>query len=175
LNLVPFTLSSTGIVKASDLDAAIVKANPSVTVSQIFGWDATNQRYSTAYINANGTPISDFTLQVGQGYFVEASGVGTLTMTGTQYTTLQLAKGLNLISVPVANSSTLVKSANWDGDIVNKATGVTMSQIFGWDATNQRYATAYINANGTAINDFTLDAQGSGYFVETSAAGNYQP
>ena len=61
LNLVPFTLTGTGITKASGLDAAIVAANPGIAVSEIFGWEGDNQRYFSApYANfGSGVFIND--------------------------------------------------------------------------------------------------------------------
>ncbi len=176
LNLVPFTLTGTGIAKASELDAAIVAANPGVTVSQIFGWDAANQRFATPYANlGSGFSTGDFTLVPGNAYFVETSGTGSLALKGTDYTSLTLEKGLNLIAVPMGKSSAVAKAADLDSELAAK-TGATVSQIFGWDAANQRFATPYANlGSGFTTGDFTLNHQGEGYFVELSAGGTYTP
>ncbi len=176
LNLVPFPLTGTGIAKASELDAAIVAANSGVTVSQIFGWDATNQRFSTPYANlGGGITTGDFDLVAGNAYFVETSGSGSLDLKGTDYTSLTLAKGLNLIAVPMSKSSTVAKAADLDTEVAGK-TGATVSQIFGWDGANQRFATPYANlGGGITTGDFTLNHQSEGYFIEISAGGTYTP
>lgn len=176
LNLVPFTFVGTGITNASDLDSAIVAANQGVTVSQIFGWDATNQRFTTAYVNlGGGFVLDDFALTPGEAYFVEVSGPATLNISGADYTSLPLKTGLNLMSVPLANLSTVTTSAELDAEIVGK-TGTTVSQIFGWDATNQRFSTAYVNlGGGFTLDDFTLSIQAQGYFIEVSSDVTYNP
>ena len=178
LNLVPFTLTGTGITKASELDAAIIAANPGIAVSEIFGWDGDNQRYFSApYANfGGGTFINNFDLVEGAAYFVRVDGVASLELTGTDYTSFSLYEGLNLLSVPYAKLATITQASQFDNELVIK-TGLTVSEIFGWDGDNQRYFSApYANfGGGVFINDFVLSIGDSGYFVRVSGAGNYVP
>jgi len=174
LNIVPFTFVGSGITKASELDAAIVAANSGVTVSQIFGWDAANQRYSAPYANFGSFSTGDFTLTAGQAYFVQVSGAATLDISGNDYTSLNLYTGLNLMAVPFSKLSTVTMASNLDSEIAN-ATGLTVSQIFGWDATNQRYSAPYANFGSFSTGDFSLSIQDQGYFVQVSGNGTYAP
>ena len=145
LNLVAFTLSGTGITKASELDQAIVAANSGVTVSQVFGWDAANQRFTNAYINlGSGMTSDDFDLVQGAAYFVQVDGDATLELTGQGYNSFSLITGLNLLGLKPEKSGSVLDAEDFDADIV-VATGLTVSQVFGWDPTNQRFTNAYIN------------------------------
>ena len=72
----PGRAEAAGIVMASDLDAEIV-GNTGLTVTQIFGWDSVNQRFTTAYVNIGGTGLFDFTLDKNTGYFIQVIGDGT--------------------------------------------------------------------------------------------------
>ncbi|WP_300461069.1 hypothetical protein [Desulfobacula sp.] len=174
LNLVPFSLSGTGLSMASDLRGAIESANPGVSVSQIFGWDAANQRYQTAFVVFNGTGLFDFQLVEGASYFVQTDGAGTLNIQGSEYVSISVATGLNLLSAPYSKLNTLVMAADFDSEL-NTDTGLDISQIFGWDAVNQRYGTAYVVFNGTGLFDFSLDIGAQGYFVQLSGNGTYTP
>jgi len=176
LNLVPFPLTSTGIAKASELDAAIISANPGVTVSQIFGWDAQNQRYSTPYVNVGGGfTMGDFNLQPGSAYFVQTDGSSNLNLNGNDYSSMNLYQGLNLMAVPNGKSGTITTSAQLDAELVNSC-GITVSQIFGWDEQNQRYSTPYVNVGGGfTMGDFNLSITTQGYFVQVSENTTYEP
>jgi|GEM_PF-6131564 len=176
LNLVPFTLTGTGITKASELDAAIVAANAGVSVSQIFGWDGQNQRFSIPYANlGGGFTTGDFDLVSGASYFVQVSGTAALALTGSDYTTYACYAGLNLMAVPAALSGTVTSASSFDANIVSE-TGLTVSQIFGWDSANQRFSIPYANlGGGFTTGDFTLSIEEEGYFVQVSGNGTYQP
>ena len=174
LNLVPFTLTGTGLQAASDLDQAIVAVNSGVFVSQIFGWDAQNQRFSSPYANFGGFSTGDFALESGQAYFVEVDGASSLTMQGDDYTSLNLCAGLNLFAVPMDTKNALPDASDLDAEIVN-ATGATVSQIFGWDAQKQRFSSPYANFGGFSTGDFSLSIEDQGYFIELSTNATYQP
>jgi hypothetical protein len=176
LNLVPFTFTGTGIVKASDLDSEIVSGNPGVAVSQIFGWDGQNQRFATPYVNlGGGFVIGDFDLVPGAAYFVQVDNEASIQVTGVDYTSFSLYGGLNLMAVPYGISATVTAASGLDQDISTK-TGLSCSQIFGWDAANQRFSTPYVNlGGGFVIGDFTLSVETQGYFIQVSGAGAYEP
>jgi hypothetical protein len=176
LNLVPFTLPGTAISRASDLDAAIVAANPSVNVSQIFGWDGQNQRFTNAYVNlGGGFAVGDFDLTLGSAYFIQVSDEATLQLQGTDYTELSLYNGLNVIGIPYGKRDALAMAADFDQEIVTK-TGLAVEQIFGWDADNQRFTNAYVNlGGGFAVGNFALLPGEAGYFVQVSGSGTYMP
>lgn len=174
LNLISFPLSDVGITTAAELDAAIVADNAGVSVSQIFGWDAENQRFGTPYANLGGGIVTgDFNLEAGAAYFVQASGGASISLTGSSYADLAMYQALNMISVPPAKSS-IVNASDFDADLAN-VLGAAVSQIFGWDAANQRFATPYANLGGGIITgDFELSSS-EGYFVQVSQGGTYNP
>ena len=177
LNLVPFALVGSGIVMASDLEAAIVAANPGTVVTQIFSWDGSNQKYTFPYLNlGGGLTIGDFELQVGASYFVEAAGPVSLDLIGTDYSSCSLYNGLNVFAVPPGRASDagIVTASDLAAEIVS-STGLTVTQIFGWDSSNQKFTFPYLNlGGGVIIGDFILD-EGTGYFIEVNGDGVYQP
>lgn len=174
LNLVPFSLTGTGVLTAANLRDAIESANGGVAVSQIFTWDSGNQRFGSAYVVIAGTGYFDFDLVEGAAYFVQTDGPGSLTLSGQDYVSFQLNQGLNLMSVPPGHAATISSAADFEGDIATK-TGLDVSQIFGWDEANQRYGSAYVVIGGTGYFDFNLSVEEDGYFVQTSGSGTYTP
>lgn len=169
LNLVPFTATGSGIINASDLEDKIESENSGLTVVQIFGWDAQNQRFTSAYIASLG--LNDFGLTEGASYFVQTSGQGNLSIEGNDYGSLPLFEGLNLLGVPDGRTD-ITEASDLADDIASKS-GLTVVQIFGWDPENQRFTSAYIHS--LSINDFELASDTMGYFVQVSGDGTYYP
>lgn len=181
LNLVPFTISGSSIQTVSQLVGAIVSANSSngVSVSSVFGWDADAQGYSSAYIITGSGFIvgTDFTLVAGSSYFVEVDGDATLDITGDEFTSLELKDGLNLFSVPVSKVATVTNVSGLVTDIESSVSGAQVESVFSWDSDAQGFSSAYIITSSGFIvgTDFTLDHQGTGYFVEIDGSGTYTP
>ncbi|MFC1858857.1 hypothetical protein ACFL9U_12650 [Thermodesulfobacteriota bacterium] len=174
LNVVPFTMTGSGITTAAELDAAIVAANPGVSVSQIFGWDGANQRFGSPYINFGVVTTGDFTIVEGNGYFVQVDGDASYNLVGNDYTTLTLYTGLNIVGVPYGKAETITDTSLLDAELLADA-GLTVAQVFGWDAVNQRFGSPYINFGVGTTGNFNLNVESEAYFIQVSGDGTYTP
>jgi hypothetical protein len=174
LNVVPFSLSGTGLTKASDLKTAIETANPTIEVQQIFGWLADEQKYQPAFYLFLGTPVNDFDLVDGSAYFVRTDGAGTLELKGSDFSSIPVLTGLNLISAPYSKKTSLTGAMDLLTEY-GRGTGLEVQQIFGWLADEQKYQPAFYLFLGTPVNDFAPAIGTEGYFVRFSGAGTYTP
>lgn len=176
LNLVPFTPVNSEISMASDWDSKITSENQGVFVAQIQGWDPENQRFLTPYIHLeSGLQLNDFSPIPGVSYFIETNGGGSITLSGTDFSSLQLFDGLNLMAVPYGRSDELINASDLDQDIATR-TGLTVRQIQPWDPNNQRFGTPYIRLeSGLQLNDFSLEPGSQGLFVEVVGSAVYNP
>ncbi|RME59474.1 hypothetical protein D6779_04205, partial [Candidatus Parcubacteria bacterium] len=185
LNLIAWPISTSSITTAAALAAAIEAKG--MVVNQVFGWTSgASQGYSTPYAivrDQNGNVLlktGDFSLVAGGAYFVELasnSASGSLSVTGQAYSAVSVANGLNLVSVPLTNSS-LVSASQWVQDMESKL-GVSINQVFGWTSGAQPgFSTPYAivrDNQGTVLlktGDFTLNSvnPAMGYFVEIGTA-----
>jgi len=172
MNLVPFTPTDTGITKASEWVSEIQADNPGVVVNQMLGWNALAQAYVT-FIPSMSPPSADFNLVPGSAYFIDVTGPATFQFQGLDYASAELYNGWNLIAVPNARND-LLKASDFLEDIEARSSGgLTVEEIFGWDAANQRYSTSYIKLFGVV--DFNLNRNSSGYFVRVTGQGVYEP
>jgi hypothetical protein len=152
LNIISLSKSSTGWLKAADVATAV-----GATCLSLTKWDASKQGF-VAHIK--GTPLNNFDLVEGDGYFVNVNGVSTFAVTGqTLAKTFGLVSGLNLVGMLEAKSS-ITKAA----DLANNI-GSTCLSLTKWDASKQGFV-AHIK--GTPLNNFDVGV-GEGYFVNVNA------
>lgn len=171
MNLVPFTPTDSGIVKASDWVAEIESNNPGVVVEEVLGWNAVAQAY-VHYLPDMSPPTADFTLVPGAAYFIDVSQAASLQLQGLDYASAQLYPGWNLMAVPYGKAA-LVTASDFKADIEAHSDGIAVLEMFGWDAVNQRYTSSYISQFGVV--DFNLAPGTYGYFVRISGQGVYEP
>jgi hypothetical protein len=152
LNIVSLSKSGTGWSKAADIANAVGSTCLSLTK-----WDASKQGF-VAHIK--GTPLNNFDLSEGDGYFINVNAVSTFSVTGQLLVkTFSLVSGLNLVGMLEAKSS-LVKAV----DLANNV-GSTCLSLTKWDASKQGFV-AHIK--GTPLNNYDV-AVGEGYFINVNA------
>jgi hypothetical protein len=138
---------------------------PSVQCVSIIRYDAMSGGFATHPV---GTAIENFSIAVGEGYFVRCSGSGTWTLTGTPLNDptaqIQLRSGYNLIGLPRSPASPY--SAEAAGlEIISQPQG-NVSQLIQYNAATGQFVTHPI---GTALENFTLGV-GQGYFIRCGTA-----
>ena len=152
LNIISLSRTGTGWAKAADLASAVGS-----TCQSIIKWDASKQGF-VAHIK--GTPLNNFDLVAGDGYFVNVTGPFTLSVTGETVTrTFSLVSGLNLVGMPDAKSA-LTKAADLASNV-----GSTCLSLTQWDASKQGFV-AHIK--GTPLNNYNVSV-GDGYFINVNA------
>lgn len=157
LNTISLSRSGTGWVKAVDLANAV-----GTNCQSIIRWDASKQGF-VAHIK--GTPLNNFDLADGDGYFVNVTAPVALSLTGqTVSRTFNLLSGLNLVGMPDSKAG-LTKAADLAGNV-----GDTCQSIIKWDASKQGFV-AHIK--GTPLNNYDVSA-GEGYFINVNANTQWQ-
>lgn len=152
LNIISMSRTGTGWAKAADLANAVGSSCQS-----IIKWDALKQGF-IAHIK--GTPLNNFDLVAGDGYFVNVTGSLPLSVTGsTVARTFSLVSGLNLVGM-LESKVALTKASDLAGNV-----GSTCLSLTKWDASKQGFV-AHIK--GTPLNNYDVSV-GEGYFINVNA------
>jgi hypothetical protein len=125
-------------------------------IAEIYGW----QGYWTGH--PCGTPVNDFPIEMGTGYFIRSQVASTWTIQGkpvTGVTPIDLQAGWNAISLPTTYGHTAASLCQIINDQSAGATQIVRWSSSGWDGHNCGYP----------FNDFSIE-RGRGYFVKVNSA-----
>jgi len=160
-NTIGFIFENTGITTAHQLGTAVGNC------TQVSKWNAATQSYLSHRMQF--ATINDFTLNVGEAYFVTVTAAHQFTLSGqapaahTQSLLTTATTSTNAIGIP--NSKSAITKAHALGlDIGN------CSQVSKWNAATQSYLSHRMQF--ATINDFDV-AWGEGYFVTVTQATNW--
>lgn len=160
-NTVGFVLDGTGITTAHELGTAVGSC------TQVAKWDAQTQSYLSHRMQF--ATLNNFTLNVGEAYFVTITADHDFTLTGivpaSHTQTLITTATTNTNAVGVPNSKSSITTAHDLGlDIGN------CSQVSKWDAQTQSYLSHRMQFQ--TLNNFNVD-WGQGYFVTVTQETNW--
>lgn len=155
-NTIGFIFENTGITTAHQLGTAVGNC------TQVSKWNAATQSYLSHRMQFAG--LNDFTLNVGEAYFVTVTAAHTFTLTGippashTQTLITTATTSTNAIGVP--NSKNSIALAHDLGLAVGN-----VSQVSKWNAATQSYLSHRMQFAG--LNNFSI-AWGEGYFISVT-------
>ena len=160
-NTIGFVLESTGITTAHELGTAVGNC------TQVAKWNAQTQSYLSHRMQF--ATLNNFTLNMGEAYFVTITSDHDFTLTGTvpaSHThTLITTATTNTNAVGVPNSKNSITTAHDLGlDIGN------CGQVSKWDAQTQSYLSHRMQFQ--TLNNFTVD-WAQGYFVTVTQETNW--
>jgi hypothetical protein len=129
--------------------------------TSVIAYDAASGAFVT---HPAGTAVSNFTIEVGKGYFVRCAAASTWRARGLRFIAssgaVTLKAGYNLVGLPVEPSPAGKYTAERAGIEIN-AQGGGATQIIRYDETTGQFVTHPV---GTALQNFTLEL-GRGYFA----------
>jgi hypothetical protein len=152
-NTIGFIFENTGITTAHELGTAVGSC------TQVSKWNAATQSYLSHRMQFPA--LNNFTLNVGEAYFVTVTAAHTFTLTGippashTQTLVTTATTSTNAIGVP--NSKSSITLAHDLGLAVGNC-----SQVSKWNAATQSYLSHRMQFQ--ALNNFAV-AWGDGYFI----------
>jgi len=151
-NTIGFIFENTGITTAHELGTAVGNC------TQVAKWDATTQSYLSHRMQF--VTLNNFTLNVGDAYFVTIDSSHDFTLTGTlpashtQTLITTTTTSTNAVGVPYSKNS-ITTAHDLGLDIGN------CSQVAKWDAATQSFLSHRMQF--VTLNNFTVE-WGQGYF-----------
>jgi hypothetical protein len=160
-NTIGFIFENTGITTAHELGTAVGSC------TQVSKWNAATQSYLSHRMQF--PTLNNFTLNVGEAYFVTVTDAHTFTLTGippashTQTLITTATTSTNAIGVP--NSKSSITLAHDLGLAVGNC-----SQVSKWNAATQSYLSHRMQF--PTLNNFPV-AWGEGYFITVTQQTNW--
>lgn len=160
-NTIGFIFENTGITTAHDLGTAVGSC------TQVSKWNAATQSYLSHRMQF--PTLNNFTLNVGEAYFVTVTAAHAFTLTGippashTETLITTATTSTNAIGVP--NSKSSITLAHDLGLAVGNC-----SQVSKWNAATQSYLSHRMQF--PTLNNFSI-AWGEGYFITVTQQTNW--
>jgi hypothetical protein len=160
-NTIGFIFENTGFTTAHELGTAVGSC------TQVAKWNAQTQSYLSHRMQF--PTLNDFTLNVGEAYFVTVTDAHQFTLSGTapsshtQALITTATTSTNAIGVPNSKNS-IITAHDLGLDVGN------CSQVSKWNASTQSYLSHRMQF--PTLNDFQV-AWGEGYFITVTQATNW--